>query len=653
MKSKGSKLVFNFAQVLSLGILILLYQNCGDVRISSGVTAISSEITPPFIEETPPTLPAPPAAIPPYQVQRANRLLFAEDLYPGARGRIEIRDYNNQVLKSVVGPRPDNQYGSGLLRTTDLDGDGIEDFAFSNPYNHEYGFIEDCKRMGLDWNTPAPCQANTDTYYRIFDERVRAPKPSVFVYGSRAESFKRVDAKDSFPHGRQLLEIGDLDGDGLSEILVSYHFPGWFGLVSSRSNSMTYIQIPHGQGSGVITRSADIDRDGVKEVWHSHYDPYTKTQHFSLLNIAKKNVLAKLTLTSANKDARLLINEETEDLNRDGFVDFILSDSLTKISVISGKELMQRNQMVELSSIPLMGKSSSILVGDFHPRPGIEVASTIANKLSIHSLTDGQLVFEDTFEGAITLQDKADGNGDGYDDLLYSEYGNGGVLNRSRVYSPLAENRVLHSFQNLSQIYARYFLRERRNESTPANTIQLSAVNSVPEEAKCARNGARLLIQPNGWQLSGYTFNEFGSDKFYFNPLNTRVVLGKKQYYSVPFKPRENQTMFIVTAPDGALAPAFSSAYVTISECPGDFREKMATPPADEPTLSIHCRLYIGNEIDQVLFSTARLDRRCELDPNKTYFFNVIQSHPNTILNGGDNSTCEFESCSYLQNFRG
>lgn len=92
--------------------------------------------------------------------------------------------------------------------------------------------------------------------------------------------------------------------------------------------------------------------------------------------------------------------------------------------------------------------------------------------------------------------------------------------------------------------------------------------------------------------------------------------------------------------------------YLSISQCPGDFRVPSAVAPVDpvnDPTYSIACRNFpyttitagslafrtIKYNLDGVP-SNAGGEMRCGLTPGKTYYFNMVLAHPDGGITQGE-----------------
>ena len=68
--------------------------------------------------------------------------------------------------------------------------------------------------------------------------------------------------------------------------------------------------------------------------------------------------------------------------------------------------------------------------------------------------------------------------------------------------------------------------------------------------------------------------------------------------------------------------------YITVSECPGDFRLP-ENNSAEDPTLRPACRVQVGSEgVFMYINWGAPHPSFCSLDPEKTYYFNVIFDDP-------------------------
>jgi hypothetical protein len=652
---------------LTLLSLFVLYQNCSDINLIP-ITEVVEEIDPGVIENT-----RTPDA--PYIVQTASRLLYSVDVKLGALGKIQVRDMSNNILSEINGSRIDQQVGKGLVLLSDQDGDGIEDFAFSNYYNNIYGLTSQCLQFNIS-NIYAPCETNASIYYRTGDV---VPMPSVDIHRSsgNAERVKRVEGKDRFIHGDQILEVGDLDNDGKKDLLLSYHFPEWFAVSLSGSSEMSYLQIEHGKNRGFLSLARDVNRDGVNEVWHTSYAPYSQIYTFNLMDIKNKRVLAKTDIVKPTNslDHSLEMASDSTDVDNDGYADyFILEEDLENVQngldfshthnvfihIISGKKLVVDGNWENLHRL-IVPKSTgagstnkaSLKIGDFHQTPGLEFAVALQKQLYIYNVMTQAIVLHKSFEGFISLEDKADLSGDELDDLLIHETER--LMNRAIILN-VNTNQNIHSFavDANTNLRVRAFLRESNANSYPGVLPVANLLASVPTNDKCARNGSGLQINPVGWVQSGHTWLDIANSYYLSTGFPKQFALQKQQYISVPVETQSLGRKGVRVVPGNGLDPAmgissYEGIYVTISECPGDFRAASFDPAilATEPTLSPKCRKTFVGEVSDSLFSASKRNplNDCIVDKDKTYFLNIIQTDPTVLFSPGDNSNCPNEYC--------
>lgn len=179
--------------------------------------------------------------------------------------------------------------------------------------------------------------------------------------------------------------------------------------------------------------------------------------------------------------------------------------------------------------------------------------------------------------------------------------------------------------------------------------------STTPPPTNCARNDGALLINPSGWLNSGLTWLQMGGQAQY-PPIDgsRRILLGQKQFISLPFDARSSENLNMLLAPDGQLGDAYDGFYYTISECAGDFRSPSTNPTvlADEPTLGSACRGVVDGKVDRKLFTTEAFATQCRVIPGHSYHFNIIQADGgNSILQG--QSLCQSAACSFIISFRG
>lgn len=90
------------------------------------------------------------------------------------------------------------------------------------------------------------------------------------------------------------------------------------------------------------------------------------------------------------------------------------------------------------------------------------------------------------------------------------------------------------------------------------------------------------------------------------------------------------------------------SVYVTISECPGDFRVATASEqPANDHTMSRRCRYEWHSEVGIIRYATHRGDGTiCRLEEGKTYYLNFIFQPKDGVFNPA-RTTCAFDDIEY------
>lgn len=673
-------------------ILILAFQNCGDVNLLSGPSLVveqSPTTTVPIETFTPDT---------PYNPSRGQFLVFGGDssgpMAFGAKGEVILRSLNGSgsSLYSMSGTKGGDRIGSGLTRVPDWDGDGIEDFAFASPYRHEHRTATECIEW-LNRSTFGTCLDYTQELYR--EGVAPAAKPTIWVVGSSSKNIiKTWTASHWSPLGEdRLLPVGDLDGDGKSDLIVSSHFSEWYAVLLSQSSSVKYIQIPHGSSKGSHQLARDVDRDGIREFWHSSYDPSTDTYVFHLLNLKNKSVLARFSRPRAQAQARPRIAEESEDLNGDGVSDILVVEEhldgqtsasmnfthRARIYAINGKKLLDsRGAEVEiLSEYALPSVSGSGLrlplklsAGDFLSASGIEIAISYGNKVLVIGGRTFEKLQEQDFGSVTQVIDKALVNEDSLDDLLI-EVAQPLDPNVPRVSDPVVVRQVSPQlgFQQLSQSAilsgprASLFLKS--SSALNRTTVDLGLADQVPENQQCARQGSGHLIRPAGYNWGGHSWMSTTKSTSFFDPSFSwkGFVLGQREYLSLPMggdfgSSSPGRVELIVWGQyggdtggqQGQTSEGFSTS---VSECPGDFRPSIATPEVlrKEPTLSARCRSSFGGaEGNSVSFGlTSANTGVCYREPGRTYFFNMIQDAPIPTQLGGQlsGSTCPYSYCGY------
>jgi hypothetical protein len=86
-----------------------------------------------------------------------------------------------------------------------------------------------------------------------------------------------------------------------------------------------------------------------------------------------------------------------------------------------------------------------------------------------------------------------------------------------------------------------------------------------------------------------------------------------------------------------------NSTYVTISQCPGDFRIPPlgATAPSNDPTYAAGCRnLFNAGRIEYLTGSGPSTATKCMINPGETYYFNYVRGVPNIVTNQVESAEC-------------
>lgn len=181
----------------------------------------------------------------------------------------------------------------------------------------------------------------------------------------------------------------------------------------------------------------------------------------------------------------------------------------------------------------------------------------------------------------------------------------------------------------------------------PANC---SAISPPPGFTRSALTSFTELRDANG--LAASPFPQIGAPLY-------GLGLSKQQYVSIAFTVPTNmpsgltQRFFwnTVNFVSGGYVNIFNS-YVTLSECPGDFRipPQSQSAPVDDPTFAEGCRSWRGGNpftrIDYDYYTgTAQpaTSTRCAFQVGRTYYFNVILDGPSdgVINQSGTSGGCQ------------
>lgn len=170
-------------------------------------------------------------------------------------------------------------------------------------------------------------------------------------------------------------------------------------------------------------------------------------------------------------------------------------------------------------------------------------------------------------------------------------------------------------------------------------SVAVEGTSQPPPTGACTRSGP--LINPTGYSNSGATWVSLFGKPF---PPDARTVqnitLGTKQFASLPFTTAVNRTYRVETLPlyEGAYSDAM---FMSISDCAGDFRGGVPNPPVDDHTLTTTCRIPLGPEASTSFTTDQSADPgfNCVLQPNKTYYMNLMMAYGASLVPSCGGST--------------
>jgi hypothetical protein len=175
--------------------------------------------------------------------------------------------------------------------------------------------------------------------------------------------------------------------------------------------------------------------------------------------------------------------------------------------------------------------------------------------------------------------------------------------------------------------------------SSEDGLVQVAVEGQTQPPTGCSRTDP--LINPTGLSRASATWQSIFGKPFPPDAGGVRnLTLGTTQYAVLPFTTTANRNYTMETLPlyEGN---ASSGMYVSISDCEADFRgASTAEPPPGDPTLASMCRINVGPESNMSFTTQSSADRNynCVLEPNKTYYMNIIMSSSSGTV--GNSNTC-------------
>src|SRR5262249_28291203 len=139
--------------------------------------------------------------------------------------------HTGYYLYSILGEYTNDDFGLQAVGLDDLDGDGVPDYAVSAPMHYPNG--------------------------RVY-----------FLSGADGSIFRVLDLDNGRKFGRTMARVGDLDGDGMSDLLIgAYLFNrGTVHVVSSTGTTLAILEGDvDGDEFGMVASAGDVNGDGTDD----------------------------------------------------------------------------------------------------------------------------------------------------------------------------------------------------------------------------------------------------------------------------------------------------------------------------------------------------------------------------------------------------
>ena len=341
---------------------------------------------------------------------------------------------------------------------TDLNGDGYQDIVFSNYYNDSnvnlnsyiYWGTEDGYNAALKTElTTCGVLANSiadlngDGYLDIiFSNYYNATRNinSYIYWGDESASFSQKT--ELATHGARGISIADLNADGYLDIVFSNHYNDITYDINSYiywgDESASYIEKTELATCGATANSiADLNGDGYLDIVFSNLWDGTTRNINSYIYWGDKSYVYSIKTELATHGA---IGNSIADLNGDGYLDIVFSnyynDSATDINsyIYWGDESASYSVKTELATRGTRGNSISDLDEDGY------LDIVFSNYKSDNNYSINSYIYWGDESGSYSEKTEllthgtrgnsiADLNGDGYLDIVFSNYHNGNTNN--------------------------------------------------------------------------------------------------------------------------------------------------------------------------------------------------------------------------------
>lgn len=251
-----------------------------------------------------------------------------DDGGPNAGSVRVVSGFDGATLYNVFGSQPDEQFGFSLCLLDDLDGDGAYEFAVGAP-----GLVSP--------SNPAPGSVH-----------VLSGASGAVLFSVSGEN-----ASDAF--GRALAGVGDLDGDGLGDLVVGAprplgDAPGYARAISSAGGA-TLLQVTGESGEMFgtsVARAGDVDGDGVEDFAVGSPRDGARGQNSGSVSVWNGESGAELTRTDGASAGALLGTSLAGgfDVNLDGQPDLALGAPETGLAGGNGHVLVESSSELALAS---------------------------------------------------------------------------------------------------------------------------------------------------------------------------------------------------------------------------------------------------------------------------------------------------------------
>ncbi len=299
----------------------------------------------------------------------------------GAKEQGRVTAYSGKtgkVLYEVLGDRKGDRFGSALCRLVDLDGDGTPEFGVGAPMHDN---------IGIDAGM-----------IRIYSGKTG--KPLFYYTGTKAGG----------GFGSALTAIGDLDADGVDDLLIGAGKGAYASIYSAKkARLLRMIQGPLASGFGsVVMRSDDLNQDKIGDYWISAPEETSKGQGKGTLRLYSgktSKLLRTLYGPKAMRTMRQLkvpsgssafgwVLSPAGDVDKDGSDDILVGDPFASAGSLNSGRVQLYSGKTGLVLSTWTGKAAGNLLGnevmgridfDGDRTPDIAISSYSTGRVQIYS----------------------------------------------------------------------------------------------------------------------------------------------------------------------------------------------------------------------------------------------------------------------------